>query len=730
MNFKEFCRSIGIDIDNLSASERARLEKLFSAFDIRNTQITKDSYTRAFQVAPKTFDKDSRSVEAVVLTDEPVLMYDWDHGLIREVLPMETARMPKVMPLLDTHNIYSCDTVLGSCTNLRVDGSEKRKNLVSDIVFARDDKSQDVMGKVQDGHIRDLSGGYRIFKAKYLEEGEEYALPANGRTYKGPIKIALDWEPYEGSLCPIGADVFAKIRSATPINQPKSKNGNTSAQGTARKSQEEPLMKFKTFCRKLGIDAEALTGVQRMALEALFEATCKDLAEDGEVGADVKARANSLIQMAQQETEQAAERAVELENKRQAEIRSICAIPGAEDLAADLINQRVSVEVAQRKVIEHLKATRQPIGTPKTEIVGGVDESEKFQRAVADGLVLRSGINIEAPAAGSNDFRGRSLMRIAEECLRRKNISTTSMSGEEIAIRAMTSSDFPIILANVANKALAAPHEIDEEAYWRDLVEITSGTDFKDMTVANFGGVPSFSEVLEDGRYKAVDFEEIGESYRMKTYGCEAKMTRQMIVNDSLGAFMKAITEFMPAMNKLLAVNVIGLITSNPTVKTLDGKTSKNFFSADHGNLITSANALGVDGMRDLRKNFRLMKRIGNKDAMNLSLTGILVPAELEEQARTLAENPQMVVDGVGVKNTSAGTKVVVSSRLDATSTTDYYGLTRRKPIQVAFLNGVQRPKVLRLNSRNPDNAEYLIRIDTGWGIVDHRYINKAQQAS
>ena len=42
-------------------------------------------------------------------------------------------------------------------------------------------------------------------------------------------------------------------------------------------------MKFEQFCRKLGIDAAALTEAQRIALESLFEARGKTLAEDADL---------------------------------------------------------------------------------------------------------------------------------------------------------------------------------------------------------------------------------------------------------------------------------------------------------------------------------------------------------------------------------------------------------------------------------------------------------------
>lgn len=479
---------------------------------------------------------------------------------------------------------------------------------------------------------------------------------------------------------------------------------------------------FDQFCRAIGIDAAALTDAQRSMFELLFEARCKDLAEDAEIPADVKERAAKLIKA----DKESAERGQRLELDRQSEIRSMCSVPGAETLAETLINDKKSVEESRKAVLEHLRAARAPISTPKVGVEGGETAGEKLVRAASHGLALRHGIKIEAPVAGSSEFRGSSIVRVAEECLRSVGANTRGMTSDEIIGRAMSTGDFPTILSNVANLKLAAAYETGEET-WRDIVEINNDvSDFKVMTVANFGGVPVFSEILEGGKYKAVSFNENGASNQVKTYGCEMMATRQMMVNDQFGAFLRAIELFGAGFDKLIGNGVWGLVIANGNTTTLGDGTTNALFSAAHGNLVTSAEALGTDGMAKLRLKLRQMKGLKATDTMNLRLSQLWVPSELEEAGRMICENQQMVVDGVGVKNTSFGTKLIVEDRLSAKNIENYYGAASRPIIQVAFLNGQQRPEVLRLNSRNPDNFEVMARGDVGWAVIEHRYAVKA----
>ncbi len=721
MNFEDFIRSMGFELNTLTAEQLKHFEQLYRQCDTRNTQIDNDRFCRTLRLGASTVNAEARSVVASILTDAPTWMYDWHRdGWIQEILPMSACRIPQQMPLCDSHNAFSVATVLGSCRNLRTENRDNREELVGALVFAKDARSQEAFDKVKDGHITDLSGGYRVYAAHYVEKGETFTF--GNRSYQGPVKVATDWAPYEGSLCPVGADEFSKIRAQRSKSQ-----GITSAQGAAtsplpgKNSQEERTMKFELFCRKLGIDAAALTEAQRIALESLFEARGKTLAEDADLPAEVKERAQKLVSASDEERA----RGAKAEAERQNEIRSMCQIQGAESLAEDMIKNNVSIEEAGRQVLAHLKKERQAVPVARPGVTMGATDAEKFSRSAVHGVAMRYGVKVEHPEAGAENFRGRSIVRIAEELLQRSGVNTRNFDSDEIIKRAMGTTDFPALLGNIANLQLQSAYQYSVEN-WRDIVEITDASTFHIMTVANFSGVPTFSEILPGGKYKAVSFDEISATNQVKTYGCEMSCTRQMLVNDQLGVFMKQIAQFARGADKLIGDGVWNIITSNPNTKTYGDGTSNALFSAKHGNLISNAEALGNVGMTALRLAFRQMKDINGKDELGLKMERIVVPSELEEEGILLTQNPMMIVDGVGVKNTSAGTALTVEHRLSANSSKNYYGFGGGRIIQVAFLNGNQAPEIVQLNSRNPDMFEVLGRIDVGWAPVEHRYAVKA----
>ena len=109
----------------------------------------------------------------------------------------------------------------------------------------------------------------------------------------------------------------------------------------------------------------------------------------------------------------------------------------------------------------------------------GKSETEKISEAMTDAVLLRAGFKVEKPTSGADNFRGMSLMEMAKYTLRKRNISDTG-DVMSIASRALgldgsyrdgtithTTSDFPTILANVANKVLQKAYSETPTKYQR-----------------------------------------------------------------------------------------------------------------------------------------------------------------------------------------------------------------------------------------------------------------------
>ncbi len=195
----------------------------------------------------ETLDSETRSVGVIVSTSDPVPMFDFERmDVVDEVLTIEGFRSTDQVPLLNSHQRFDLDDVLGSIRQLQ--GNSRTQQVLGTAIFARlstdDDEAQRIeriWQKVQQGHQRAISAGYRVDEAVYIEPGQ--TMEVAGRTYTAGervMKIATRWFLREGSLVPIGADPRATTRSQQSTTQ-----------------VETSTVKLREYLEKQGLRAEA-----------------------------------------------------------------------------------------------------------------------------------------------------------------------------------------------------------------------------------------------------------------------------------------------------------------------------------------------------------------------------------------------------------------------------------------------------------------------------------------
>ena len=176
----------------------------------RTERLQSRTYARAsFQVRAETLDTEARSVEAVLTTEAPVRMFDWDRGEVDEVLRMDGVDHGSQLPMLNSHARSTINDVIGSVHDIRREGD----TLVGCLHFATTEDGQRAWDLVREGHLTDVSVGYRIEQAEFIKSGESQTI--GGTTYTAAqrtMKVATAWTVREASLTPVGADQFAGVR--------------------------------------------------------------------------------------------------------------------------------------------------------------------------------------------------------------------------------------------------------------------------------------------------------------------------------------------------------------------------------------------------------------------------------------------------------------------------------------------------------------------------------------
>jgi hypothetical protein len=287
--------------------------------------------------------------------------------------------------------------------------------------------------------------------------------------------------------------------------------------------------------------------------------------------------------------------------------------------------------------------------------------------------------------------------------------------------RALTTSDFPLILANIANKSLFAGYEAAAET-WQKWCGVGQTSDFKTNTVVRAGETSDLDQIREDDEYKYGVRAEAQEQYSIATYGKLFNISRQAIINDDLGALTDTPASHGEAAGRKVGDLAYAVLTANSNMG--DGTA---LFHADHGNLGT-AGVIGITTMAEAIKLMALQKDIGGKRRLNISPKYLITSPALAQAAQTFfgssvigtQANPNQV-------NIYAGlVELVFEPRLfDASATAFYLAGAKGKTVNVYFLNGNQTPYMETKQGWNVDGVEYKVRIDAGAKAIDWKSLLK-----
>lgn len=642
---------------------------------------------------PVTLDTETRSLEVVCSSENRVRVFDWErYETIEEILLMSGCTMPdnRQIPLLDSHQRYSTASVIGSCRNLQVTTTQ----LVGRAYFADDPGAESAWVKTRDGHITDFSVGYSVDAATWVPDGQVAVI--DGRSFEGPVRVVTAWSVKELSVCPIGADETAKARAEAGHNHQA--RGNPAPQSKENAMDE----KLRAFLESRGLSKDAN---EERAWEFL-----RSLDAPGQAAASGP------------DVAEAVRTAIGAERERHSEITAMGARFDCADLATQLVTSGATVDAARAKVLEHVEAQRGTEPTPGFRVSIGADEKDKFRAAGQDALCMRAGIHIATPAPGAHDLMGHSLREMARHSLLLAGRNTGGNVMEMVG-RAMTTSDFPALLSNVANKSLLAGYEAAGET-WAEWCATGNASDFKTHDLVSGSETEDLDEIAAGQPYGYGKRTDAKEQYKIATYGKLFAITRETIINDDLGALTDTPMHHGEAAARKVGDLPYAVLTANSAMR--DGVA---LFHANHGNLGT-AGVVSEVVLAEAIKKMKLQKDLLGQRRLNIRAEYFIAPASIEGVAEIFFNSGQFAGSAADAtrSNPYAGNrfKRVYEARLDDASATAFYFAGRKgKTITVFFLNGQQTPYMETRQGWSVDGVEYKVRIDAGAKAVDWKALLK-----
>lgn len=420
----------------------------------------------------------------------------------------------------------------------------------------------------------------------------------------------------------------------------------------------------------------------------------------------------------------AAQAARREENQRQTDIRAAFAMyaprigTAAAQLERDcLADMSIDVAKAKLKILDAMAAGTEPVAGRHVATVE--DEADKQRAGVRAALEIRAGL---AKNDSANPFRGYTLVEMARASLVRAGVR--DMPGDKMSLVAVafthSSSDFPSLLANVANKSMMMGYEEAPETFQR---WTRAGTlpDFKVASAVDIGAFPSLRQVREGAEYKYITIGDRAEPRVLATYGERCAITRQAIINDDVDAFSRLPRKLGVAAVRTVGDLVYAVLTGNPNMA--DGNA---LFSAPHNNTALAA-AISTSSVDAMRVQLARQKDIGQTSGgLNISLAYLIVPVSLRGTAETVRES-QFEITATGRNNTTPNSvrntfEVVADARLDDASTSIWYGAaspTMHDTIIVDYLDGVQSPTLEQQSGWSIDGVEFKVRMDAAAKALD-----------
>lgn len=423
---------------------------------------------------------------------------------------------------------------------------------------------------------------------------------------------------------------------------------------------------------------------------------------------------------------------VAIRQAERARVREITDIGARLNIPAEEVTRQIDGDATPngartafaRYLEEHREAPRpsQGMGVPSN----GLDEIDTMRSAMGEAMLHRlgrlrndAGQRMDLPER-ARDFRSSSLLDLARDCLARRGERVRGLSPSEIFERewGMGTSDLAHVLGSIQRATL-------QQAYQETSREFEAFT--VSRTVPNFNAVkrvqmsafPDLKLMIEGAEMTQGVLANSAETVSVLTYGRKLVVSREMLINDELGAIERAANGVGAAASRLENTLVFGVLNSNPTMA--DGNA---LFSANHGNLAGTAAVVSETSVNAGEIAMAAQKGLTRGDEVGEILN--LRPRILLCNAKNKLAAVKLVADTT--PNSAADVQVytdmsvVVSAYVSGTKWYLFESPAVAEVIEVTRLEGAQNgPLVYPEMNTSPLGMSWAVVHDVGAKPIDHR---------
>ena len=638
------------------------------------------------------------TVSGVAYSGGKMRLFGWSRPV---VVDMAGLAVPESVPLLANHENHTLGRV-GVVVPRAVEG----KLEISGEIVGEGALAEAIIAQGKAGADWQLSIGAEVEAAELVQEGKRVV---NGIEHEAPFYHVTKSTLREVSVVAVGADKATHMKVTAKLEL----KGN---------SIMEPKDTHKT------------------ATPPAVEAAAQPTNPAAEPAATIEAAAPGTPV----DVKAVAAEAVKVERERVAMIKAVCngefaeieAQAIAEGWDKNQVNEAVLAAFRKKQPVADVNITIKKDKSMNAKHI----EAALSLRAGIDGDSLAKSMGEETVEAAAKDA-DMPLAGILAECMKLEGMSVPR-SFDNAAIKAAFSTvSLPGILSNVAQKKLLQAYQA-QPIIATKLCTTADLSDFKENQRYRLTDIGDLKPVGADGEIKDGGVAEEAAVNQLDTYAKKFCLTRKMIINDDLGAFLKVPTAMGNRAARLVDQLFFKRLMANPTMT--DGKA---LFCAPHKNQLTGANStLSADS---LKKAIQLFLNQTDRDGqpINVEPSILLVPTALKFLAQELTQGRALIMSG-GAENTvrpainvlaDEGLSVVSSpylsnSKYDGASDAAWYLFGKPGTVdtfEIGYLKGKRTPTVERGDlDFNVLGIWFRVFFDVGIREQDHRGMVRAVGAA
>ena len=662
------------------------------------------------------------SVKGLAYSGGKMRLFGWSRPVVVDMAGMN---VPESVPLLTNHvNDTLCRVGVVTATK-GAEGLEIAGEIVAD-----GEEAENIVAQGKSGADWQLSIGAEVEAAELVQEGKR---TINGIEHDAPFYHVTKSTLREVSVVAVGADkathmkVTAKLElKGNSIMEPQKKETAAAPKVEAAAPVNTPAAPAAEAPKNVEAAAPAAPAAPAPAAPAKVEAAAAPV---NTPAVDAKA---------------IAQEAIKAERDRVAMIKAVCkgefpeieAKAISEGWEKDQLNEAVLAAFRQKQPTVDVNITIKKENAMNAKHL----EAALSLRAGIDGDKLVKDMGEEVVEAAMKDA-DMPLAGILGECMRIEGMSVPRTFDNQAIKAAFSTVSLPGILSNVANKKLMQAYEA-QPIIATKLCTTGDLTDFKENDRFRLTDIGDLKPVGADGEIKDGALSEESAKNQLETYAKKFCLTRKMIINDDLGAFLKVPTAMGNRAARLVDQLFFKRLLQNPM-----GVDGKALFCRDHKNLLSGANsALSADS---LKKAIQLFTDQVDSDGqpINVEPSILLVPTALKFLAAELTQGTTLIMSGGADNVVRPAINVLADQNLQIVSSpylsnSKYAGSSEAswylfgKPgvvdtFEIGYLKGKRTPTVERGDlDFNVLGIWFRVFFDIGIREQDHRGMVKATGAA